>query len=165
MYNIGIDGGLKGGISVIKDNKIIDVIVMPIIKGTKGNIYDINKIIEFLEPYSLCKSFVVLEKAHSMPKQGVVSTFKIGECYGIMKGIIQTLKFPFEIVAARTWQKAIFQGQTVKDTKQSGILYCKNRFPSVDWRATERSRIDHDGKTDAACIAVYASRLWLDGWK
>lgn len=162
MIYIGIDGGLNGGITAIDSDGFIESIVMPVIKGQKGNIYDIQQITEFFKKYKYLleceKITVILEKAHSMPKQGVVSTFKIGECFGIMKGIIVALGLPYEVIAARTWQKAIFQGQTVKDTKQSSILFCKNKYPDIDWRASDRCRIDHDGKTDATCIAVYGLR-------
>ncbi len=165
MITIGLDGGLNGGICVCQNNTILDVFVMPIIKGNKGNIYDTNKIIKiFNNVLILSKTqneqvLALLEKAHTMPLNGGKANFTTGECYGIMKGILKSLKIPFEIVAAKTWQKEIFQGQTVKDTKQSSILYCKNKFPSIDWRASERCRKDHDGKTDACCIAIYGSRL------
>lgn len=161
MIHIGIDGGLSGGISVIRDKQIMNCITMPIIKGKGGSVYDIEQIVRFFKAILTNDDniLVILEKAHTMPLNGGRANFTNGLNYGIMQGILKSLRIPYEIIAARTWQKVVFQGQTVKDTKQSSILYCKNRFPEEDFRATERCRKDHDGKTDATCMAVYGSRL------
>lgn len=159
MYTIGIDGGLDGGIVVYHNKKIIEKHIMPTFKGAKGRTYDIKSIINILKKYDPNDTLIILEKAHTMLINGARANFTIGECYGMMKAIIIVLSFPFDIVAARTWQKEIFQGQTVKDTKQASIEYCRNRFPDIDWRASERCKKDHDGMTDAACLAVYGTRL------
>lgn len=180
MIYIGIDNGLNGGIVAINekqevisaddnilkysffdDDKLVFAWLMPIIKGQKGKIYDIKKIIEIFDYLQLSeeKIFVVLEKAHIMPQNGGRANFTTGECYGIIKGILSSLNIPYEIVSAKIWQKDIFQGQTIKDTKQSSIMYCKNKFPNIDWRASKRCKNAHDGLTDAACMAVYCYRL------
>ena len=158
---IGVDGGLSGGISIINgDGVLLDCFVMPVIKNGKGREYDLKQISSIFEAYKIkfANMTVVLEKAHTMPLNGGRANFTTGECFGMVKGVLSALRIPFEVIAARTWQKKIFQGQTVKDTKQSSILFCRNKFPDVDWRASDRCRKDHDGKTDATCLAVYGLR-------
>jgi len=155
---IGIDGGINGGITAINDNQnVIESIVMPVIDTPKGKVYDIIKIRDFISKYE--NGFFVLEEAHTLPKNGAKQNFRTGECFGIMKAIIECEGRPFEIVRAKVWQKEIFQGQKVVDTKQASILYCRQKFPNIDWRASERCKKDHDGKTDSACMSVYCFRI------
>jgi hypothetical protein len=184
MICIGIDNGLGGGIVAVEDQEIPTnqeyaknqpglfddetgtyAWVMPVVKGSGKSFYDIGriaKILKYLKEYARLNRmpiYAVIEKAHILPKNGGRANFTIGECFGIMKGLLTALEIPFEIVSAKQWQQNIFQGQTVVDTKQSGILFCQNKFPKVDWRISKRGIKPHDGKTDAACIAVYCHRL------
>ena len=154
---IGIDGGMNGGISVIKNDKIIDLIVMPTILSTKNKKeYDIQGIIKFLGKYS--NATVVLEKAHAMPLLGSVQAFNFGRGYGILLGILSTLKMPYSIVHSRTWQKKMFRDTNHKDTKQASVIIAQRLFPDEDFRATERSKKMHDGLTDACLVAYYGCK-------
>lgn len=185
MIYVGIDNGLSGGIVAVEDDLSIQknptyaknqpglfddetgtyTWVMPIIKGKGKNIYDIKRIVKiltYLKNYAQLNHkpiYVVLEKAHILPKNGGRANFTTGECFGMMQGILSALHIPYEIVSAKMWQQRIFQGQTVTDTKQSSILYCQNKYPDIDWRISKKGRKPHDGKTDAACMAVYCQRL------
>lgn len=161
-YYIGIDGGIHGGITVLdNEQNIIESIVMPVIKTSGNTVYDLDKLNKFFEKYNDEKLnvYIMFEEAHTLPKNGPKQNFRIGECFGIIKGILSMLCVSYEIVRAKVWQKEIFQGQKVMDTKQASILYCKQKYPNQDWRATERCKIDHDGKTDSCCIGVYCYRL------
>lgn len=42
-----------------------------------------------------------------------------------------------------------------KMSKQCSIQYCKDKFPNANLKATERSKVDHDGIADAVCIGMY----------
>lgn len=185
MICIGIDNGLTGGIVAVDENQLIHsnptyaknqpglfddetgtyAWIMPVIKGKGKNIYDIKRIVKILTylkneaQLNRIPMYAILEKAHILPKNGGRANFTTGECFGMMQGILSALNIPYEIVSAKMWQQRIFQGQTVTDTKQSSILFCQNKFPKVDWRISPRGRKAHDGKTDAACMAVYCHRL------
>ena len=67
MIFIGIEVGKKGGISVLSINGMIG--------NTESYPYDDKTLLNLLEMYKRVKIFCVVEKAHSMPKQGVKSTF------------------------------------------------------------------------------------------
>ena len=164
MVYVGIDNGLDGGIVALdRDNNVLLKKVMPTIKG-KGSKreYDVAKIVKILLQ---CKEIaegnnspinVVLEKAFVIPISGKKALFTTGLCYGMFQGILSSLELPYEVVAPKSWQKVIFVGMAGKDAKQKSIIWCKRKFPSVDWRATERSRKDHDGLCDATCMAYYS---------
>src|SRR5438552_7341674 len=51
--------------------------------------------------------FALLELAHSMPKQGVSSSFKFGDHFGFLRGLLVAYKIPFALVPAHKWQRAM----------------------------------------------------------
>jgi len=48
---------------------------------------------------------VVVENVHSMPKQGVSSTFKFGVAVGIIHGVAGALRLPLTLVTPTQWKK------------------------------------------------------------
>jgi len=154
---VGIDGGLSGGITALKDDKIIDIIKMPIIKSAKTKSeYDVSEIINFLNKFE--DPFVIFEKAHAMPKLGTVQAFNFGKGYGIIIGILSAMKIPFQIVHAKSWQKEMFSDMNKMDTKQASAIIAQRLFPDFDFRPTQRCTKVDSGFTDSALLAVYGSR-------
>lgn len=157
---IGIDNGKKGGIAgVDEDENIIFCEIMPMIILKKTSYYDILAMVGIFKLYGTEYNLkVVLEKAHTMPMSSAKSNFVTGQQYGCIETILKIYNISYEIVYSKHWQKAIFQGMTVRDTKDTSIEFCMKKYPSVDFRASERCRKNHDGKTDALCMAVYCRR-------
>jgi hypothetical protein len=154
MFFVGIDGGKKGGITVLDSSaNILICIPMPLLETSKGDSYDLTHIQSILTTYK--PVLVYLEKAHTMPLNGAKANFTNGELYGMMQAVLQILHIPFEIVSAAHWQKEIFQGQTVRDTKAAAYEMCRNKWPQQSFLASERCKNFHDGMTDSACIALY----------
>jgi crossover junction endodeoxyribonuclease RuvC len=151
---IGVDNGLSGAITVLQNNKIIEMVTMPIIDSTKGKReYDISAIILLFSKYP--DATVVIEKSHAMPVLGVVQAFNFGRQYGIIVGIVAALKMRYHIVHARRWQKTMLADVNTKDTKQASAIVAQRLFPETNFRATERSKKIHDGLTDATLLAMY----------
>jgi crossover junction endodeoxyribonuclease RuvC len=93
---IGIDPGRSGGIACIGPGGQ-DVQVYKL-DNTDRDVYE--KLQEFVEQ----AEFAFLEKVHSMPKQGVASTFKFGVSFGFLQGILIASGIPFELVTPQKWQ-------------------------------------------------------------
>ncbi len=157
-YYVGIDNGLSGGITIIDENqKIIESIVMPIIKGKKTE-YDVNKIVKIFQRFDDQQIvFVALEKAHVRPVSGKRACFMTGFCYGVMQGILETMGFSYEIVSPNEWMKDILKGMDVTEKKGS-VMWAKRKYPNEHWTATERSKKAHDRKTDSCALAVFCYR-------
>ena len=91
MIIIGIDPGVSGAISVLKNKKVIEVYEMPTMIDGKKNKRQINgsqvtNIIE--EAINDDKEVVVVvEHVNAMPGQGVTSMFNFGQSFGVIKGI------------------------------------------------------------------------------
>ena len=148
---VGIDPGQKGGIAFITPeyNKV-SVFAMPI----AGKDIDVSVIKILFTNWAIGDVVVAIEKVHSMPGQGVSSTFKFGFGTGILHGIVRTLEFPLHLVTPQKWKKIVLEG-TTKD-KAAAIDFCSRVYPNVNLLATSRSRVPHDGMADAICIARYA---------
>ena len=156
---IGIDNGIAGGISFFRpENNNLFVLPMPIVKAAKDgrNEYDIPAIVNLLKNYKSVK-MVILEKDQPYPGIGATAVFTNGRNYGIMEGILVTMGLPYMVVHPKTWQKKMFEGMPYDDTKKASILTAKRLFPSISFKATEKTIIDHHGMTDSALMAVYGS--------
>ena len=162
MICIGIDNGLNGGIVAIDEKQ--DIILktrMPVINGKRKE-YNIPEIIQILKTVKKDadkqnqKISAVLEKTLILPVSGRISIFSTGFCFGMFQGILSTFEIPYQVARPQDWQKEILKGMNLKDTKQMSILWCKRKFPSETWTATDRSTKDHDGLCDATCMAHYA---------
>lgn len=158
----GIDPGLSGGITfieVVGDGMFtIHSCIMPTIELGKKNVldgYEISGIIKAYQP-----SAIYIEKVSAMPGQGVTSMFSFGYGAGVLEGICAALQRSYSFVSPQSWMKEILKDMP-KDGTKSSMVYCQRRFPNVDWRKSERSKIPHNGKTDSCCIALYGLAQYL----
>ena len=150
MLISGVDIGKKGAIAFINS------------KTLRAEVYAMPE--DFLEVISLFERklqedmlLVLVEKQQAFPKQGVVSTFKLGIQYGMILGILKALKIPYEEISAKKWQKVMLgnYGKKIrKEIKQLSLEKAKSLFPYLDIGR-------HDGKADALLIAEYGRRILL----
>lgn len=154
MMFIGIDPGLHGGISGIDyTNGILWSIEMPVfIKDikTKKLEYDIPRIAGLLR--ACAPNLVCIENVHSMPGQGVSSTFLFGKGFGTLLGIVGTLGIEQKLVTPRVWKAKL---QVTAD-KNSSREKASQLFPNCgfQWKLKK-----HDGLAEAALLAYYGSGL------
>jgi len=140
MIIVGIDPGMAGGIAFFDwppDGKpFICAFKMP---GTERDIYDLLAGRE--------GAVVFLEAVHSMPGQGVSSSFKFGRGYGFLRGIVTALKYPLHDVTPQKWQKAL--GCLSRGDKNVTKQKAQQLFPQL--------KITH-ATADALLIAEYGRR-------
>jgi hypothetical protein len=159
MY-LGIDGGLQGGIVTLNENcEVVRTFVMPIIKGdkTEFDIVEINRIFDtIIRDNKDSKDGIIigLEKAHTRPVQGIRAAFTTGYCLGMFEGILTSRDLGYEIINPSVWMREVFKGINSDDKKVS-VMFCQRKWPGTNWRATERSKVIHNGLTDACCISYY----------
>ena len=114
MKIIGIDPGVGGGIAVIEDGVLTHSIAMP---KTEHDICD------FIRQHQDADA-AVIESVHSMPKQGVESTFTFGQNYGFLRGVLVACKISFVDCTPGKWQGAL----GVKTIKNEAYSAHKNRL-------------------------------------
>lgn len=91
---IGIDPGKSGSIATICGESVGTVRL----SETEADISD------WLRSVVDGECFAILEQVGAMPKQGVVSTFKFGQSFGFLRGLLIAHRVPFEMVTPAKWQ-------------------------------------------------------------
>lgn len=123
-----------------------------------------------------------MEQIHALFGASASSTFKFGEIFGLLKGLLIANEIPYVLVPPKEWQKEIWihqdeiyvskvrkvkdkttgepTYQTVKavDPKPTSINAARRLFPSVDLRKNDRCKKIDDNKVDSLLIAEYARR-------
>lgn len=94
----------------------------------------------------------IVEKVHSMPKQGVSSTFSFGQRLGEIEGILQALEIPYIMVSPQVWQKAI--GIPAKADKKTIANTLIKLYPSASIYGAKGGLLD--GRSDALGLLHYA---------
>ena len=140
MIYIGIDPGKSGAIAFLDDYLNVSVYKFNVTET------DIAKI--FTE-YCTSHKFALIEKVHSMPKQGVKSTFTFGQNYGFLRACLICNKISFDEVTPNTWQKAL--GCQTKGDKNITKSKAQQLFPHI--------KITH-AIADALLIAYYNKTVY-----
>ncbi len=155
MIILGCDPGLSGALVLISTDGvktyILSCIDMPTLTMVK-NKRDIDVVAlgawlkEQTDEWTIDR--VVIEKVHSMPKQGVASTFKFGMCYGALRGAVATLLIPTTLVTPQAWKKKL----SVASAKDGAIARATELMPHerLWWKLKK-----HDGRAEAAMIALW----------
>jgi len=146
MIYIGIDIGAKGAMAIFKNNDLIDIIDYNI------NDYIVN-IKRYKEFFGINNIKCCIEKVHSHPKQGVVSTFTFGEKYGEIKGILSALNIRYTEVNPKVWQNYL---GIISGSGKKGI-YNKIIDLYPDWKNILIG--SRGGIKDGRCDAVGITRF------
>jgi len=153
---IGIDPGQAGGIAFIctGGGGFYSAIPMP---ETRLQLYTVLKM--WADGYGNgLPIMAIIESVHSMPKQGVASTFKFGKGYGEVLGICTALGFKILEPTPQAWKKIMLAG--TDKGKDASIQVAENLFPQVQL-VQPRCRKAHDGAAEAILLAEYGRRsLW-----
>ena len=92
-----------------------------------------------------------VEAQTAMPKQGVVSMFRLGMNYGSWLGILAGLGIPTLLVKPRQWQAGVLLKQDGADTKAQSLAAARRRWPDLELGLKK-----HHGRADALHLARYA---------
>lgn len=140
---MGIDPGTNGGFAVVWEDNTWEVFPM-----------DRAGLISFCREKKDDCCVCCLEQVHSMPKQGVASTFTFGKNAGFLEGVLEVVGIPYQLISPQKWKKEF----SLHNEKQASIDVCKQLFPGVVLTKTERGKKDHDGMAEALLMALYAKR-------
>lgn len=143
-YWIGIDPGMSGGMAAVNEDGataekfVSPQLAMSWLEGLDGDSF-VNSGIEA----------VIVERVHSMPKQGVSSTFKFGFNAGQWDGLLTGLGFQPVYVQPAVWQK--YMGCRTKGDKRITREAAQKLYPGL--------KVTH-ATADALLIATYGSRFY-----
>jgi len=152
----GIDPGLDGALAIIAPGQVT-VYPTPTFTVMGGNRnrreYDLSVMVYTLRHQLTVDSMTCLEAVHSMPKQGVASSFSFGRGLGLWEGLLTGLGLPYQKVTPQRWQGLLLAGQP--KGKGSSIVVAKGLFPSV-----RMDRVKDHGLADALLLSEYARRIY-----
>jgi len=145
---IGIDPGLSGAIAVVCDDYIglHDMPLMACPWSPKKKMVDGLKLMDILRTQLGAK--VTIEIVHSMPKQGVASTFTFGQSFGVVVGIVQAMGFKLNMVTPQKWKGKCGLIGMDKDASRQMAL---RMYPDM---AEQLKFKKHHDRADALFIAV-----------
>lgn len=95
----------------------------------------------------------VIERVHSMPKQGVASTFTFGTSYGVCIGVCAGARVPLTLVTPARW-KAHFR-LTGLDKDASRELAIRLYPKALSWLNLKK----HHGRSDAILMARFVLNM------
>jgi crossover junction endodeoxyribonuclease RuvC len=143
---LGIDPGLKGALVWVNHQcGLVRVEDMPVIDNQVNGPW-ISQLLRSCEV-----DLAVVEKVHSMPKQGVASTFKFGVGYGMVLGVLAAYDIPVYHMTPGEWKGHLRLGKTKEHSRRMAV----DRWPGwVDHFHLAK----HEGRAEAALMAV----TWLE---
>src|SRR3990167_1939223 len=149
---IGIDPGLSGAMAmIIEGEDFVRVYDTPTMKVGKHHEFSLPEMVKLLEGNMPIQA--VIEKVHSMPRQGVASSFSFGKGVGYWIGILAALRIPYEEVTPQRWQRTMLDG--MQKTKDASRYKAMQLFPQLVEQLKLKS---HDGRADALLIAEWRRR-------
>lgn len=89
--------------------------------------------------------FALIEKVHSMPGQGVASTFKFGQSFGNLEGLLIANDISFDYITPAKWQKLM--GCRTKGDKNVSKAAAQRLFPEL-----KITHVNADALLIAKCI-------------
>ncbi|WP_372897583.1 hypothetical protein [Stieleria sp.] len=144
MIYLGVDPGASGAIVAINGNEITHA-------RNDWTERDISDWLIQFEPDNEDRCFATLEQVHSMPKQGVASSFKFGMSYGFLRGLLVAHQIAFETVTPAKWQQVMRCRS--KGDKNVTKARAQELFPAHKW--THRT-------ADAVLLAEYGRRTMAE---
>ena len=149
---MGIDPGLTGAVTTIQYDTmtVLKSDDMPVLVNQVCPYLLTEVISRHARSYNIIK--YVVEDVHSMPKQGVASTFKFGRSKGVIEGVLAGLHKRTSYVSPVTWKK--YLDLTKKGKEASRTLATKMFRTDEHWHLKK-----HNGRAEAALIAYYEGKI------
>lgn len=166
MLILGIDPGLSGAMALYDPEggllTVEDIPTLELLKaGKKRRTYDPYEIARWIDVMSPQIGLVMVEQVCAMPSRGVggevrgmgaQSSFAFGEVFGFLKGVCTAHFLRVETVVPQTWRRAMgVKGGKDESRARASVLMPRS---AETWRLKK-----HDGRAEAALIAMYGARL------
>lgn len=151
---IGVDPGLHGAIALYNPDAACPLQIKDVptheltVNGKKRLQIDKHKL-SLLLRYPAARAFI--EDVHSMPKQGVASSFKFGFVAGCIQQAVVDAGFELVLVPPQVWKRR-FNLTSDKDASRARASELLPAHAHL-WPLKK-----HDGRAEAALLALYGAR-------
>ena len=144
MIILGIDPGESGGCAFVGD----------ILNAQSFKDKTETDVLKLFQSMALGVSRAYLEAVHSFPGQGVASSFKFGQNYGMLRMAVIAAGIPLELVSPMKWKRAM---GLVKHPNETTTAY-KNRSKAMAEQLFPSVRVTH-ATAEALLLAEYGRRM------
>lgn len=145
MIYIGIDPGAKGAMAILRDNGCPEIIP-----------FDTNEYMSRLWTlkieYQNC--ICCVEAVQPIRGNGIIALFKLGQSYGWLLGVLDSIGIPYQPITPQKWKKEF----SLTSDKAKSVEVCRRLYPDTSLKRTERSKKDDDNFAEALLMATYAKR-------
>lgn len=174
---VGIDPGKAGFIVAYDGDKIVFESPIPYLESEIDPVGLLAVFDEIKRSFKV--QMVCLENQAPFGREGAKSIFNLGQSFMGLKMALIAKKLPFSIVTPQKWKKemkcnlprssnkglteAQIQARRTskkKKLKELAIRKAQEYLPGHDFRLNTRCRNPHDGKCEAALIAVFSFKQW-----
>lgn len=145
MIWIGIDPGQRGAMAMLGGSDGPEIIPF----DQRLYIERLNALKETGEKCVCC-----IEGVQPIRGNGIIALFKLGQAYGWLLGMLDSIGIPYQPITPQKWKKEF--GLT--SDKAKSVEVCRRLYPGVNLLRTERSRKEDDGMAEALLMATYAKR-------
>jgi hypothetical protein len=150
---IAIDPGLTGAIALIDSYGILlEVHDMPVLAGdVSAQMLAVMFMAEVHDGAKLDANTygcAVIEDVHSMPKQGVASSFKFGRGKGVIEGFFASAGLPLQYVGPSRWKKDLGLSANKEESRQRALELWPEHAPRFVLKK-------HEGRAEAALLGYW----------
>lgn len=151
---IAIDPGLTGAIAHIDQQGYAMVFDIPTIekkgKAKIKKMVDAKNLSHLIDELLMnSDDKIVIEQVSAMPGQGVSSMFSLGDTFGVLRGVCESLGGRVEFVLPRPWKKHYDLGADKNEARERAVFM----FPECGHMLTRKR--DHN-RAEALLICQYA---------
>jgi hypothetical protein len=145
---MGIDPGIDGALAILDyQDKTVEVIDIPTLGEAKQREVDAGWLLGWV--LRGCVDHIYCEAVHSMPEQGVASSFKFGLAVGQLRAVMQCSRVPFSLITPQTWKKHFgLKGSDKEKSRQLALRL----FPHA--ASDLQRKMDHQ-RAEAILIAAF----------
>ena len=141
---IGIDCGYRtGGVALVGDDWA-EVHDLPTYSEGGVDVLALMDIIKSVEKVD----HIYIERQQAMPRQGVVSTFKLGYGFGQISSTCAHSKVPFSLVSPAKWKRAL----ALPKDKDAARRLAQQWFPALSEQLKLKK---HEHRAEALLIAKF----------
>lgn len=156
MIIVGVDPGLTGAIALVggeRGERLVEVMDMPTrrVGKAKKEELDLEALRYMLALARRRTAVLVMEAQSAAPGQGVSSVFKLGEQYGLLRGMALSMGFRVELVRPAVWKAAMRLGSDKERSREAAM----KAWPGEQ---VFFGRVKDHGRAEAALIALWAHR-------
>ena len=151
MKLLGVDPGIHGAFALVEINdgatpQLVDVLDVPVIGAGAKERVNTMLVRDWFAQHQ--PDHALIERAGSMPKQGVASTFKYARAVGSLETVVACSDIPYSIIEPAVWKK--FHHLPGKD-KEAARQRALQLFPAAHAFFSLKK---HHQRAEAALIAL-----------